>query len=193
MSWFSISNIRNIITIHVFHNHYYDDIAQVKCSLSRSNGDLNRFLTSWWFLLHTNHTHRSNELQVTERIILIKSWVRQASPYLGATRLPRIRYNCPWPHYCAPMVTATSSNTVRTSGQFLVQIVSRLHDRNDLSFQLNVGHAFNMTWGTYNGTVLNRHRQNHYSPKSYKTPPGLHLSINTWLFLWYQHIVKVIR
>jgi hypothetical protein len=28
--------------------------------------------------------------------------------------------------------------------------------------------------------VLNRHRRNHYSPKPYKTPPGLHLS-NTWL------------
>jgi hypothetical protein len=29
-------------------------------------------------------------------------------------------------------------------------------------------------------SVLNRHRQNHYSPKPYKTPPGLRLSINTW-------------
>jgi hypothetical protein len=26
-------------------------------------------------------------------------------------------------------------------------------------------------------SVLNRHRQNHYSPKPYKTPPGLTLSI----------------
>jgi hypothetical protein len=31
-------------------------------------------------------------------------------------------------------------------------------------------------------SVLNWHRRNHYSPKPYKTPPGLHLSINTWLF-----------
>jgi hypothetical protein len=31
-------------------------------------------------------------------------------------------------------------------------------------------------------SVLNRHRRNHYSPKPYKTPPSLHLSINTWLF-----------
>jgi hypothetical protein len=30
-------------------------------------------------------------------------------------------------------------------------------------------------------SVLNRHRQNYYSPKSYKTLPGLYLSINTWL------------
>jgi hypothetical protein len=30
-------------------------------------------------------------------------------------------------------------------------------------------------------SVLNRHRRNHYSPKPYKTPPSLRLSINTWL------------
>jgi hypothetical protein len=30
-------------------------------------------------------------------------------------------------------------------------------------------------------SVLNRHRRNHYSPKPYKTPPDLRLSINTWL------------
>jgi hypothetical protein len=29
-------------------------------------------------------------------------------------------------------------------------------------------------------SVLNRHRRNHYSPKPYKTPPGLRLS-DTWL------------
>jgi hypothetical protein len=31
-------------------------------------------------------------------------------------------------------------------------------------------------------SVLNWHRRNHYSLKPYKTPPGLRLSINTWLF-----------
>jgi hypothetical protein len=30
-------------------------------------------------------------------------------------------------------------------------------------------------------SVLNRQRRNHYSPKPYKTPPGLHSSINTWV------------
>jgi hypothetical protein len=41
----------------VFHHHYYDVITRVKCSLFRSNGDSNRFLTSWWFIPHTNYTH----------------------------------------------------------------------------------------------------------------------------------------
>jgi hypothetical protein len=33
-------------------------------------------------------------------------------------------------------------------------------------------------------SVLNRHRRNNYSPKPYKTPTGLYLSINTWLFFY---------
>jgi hypothetical protein len=41
----------------MFHHHYYNAITRVKCSLSRSDGDSNRFLTSWWFIPHTNHTH----------------------------------------------------------------------------------------------------------------------------------------
>jgi hypothetical protein len=41
----------------VFHHHYYDAVTRVKCSLPRSDGDLNRFLTSWWFIPHINHTH----------------------------------------------------------------------------------------------------------------------------------------
>jgi hypothetical protein len=41
----------------MFHHHYYDVVTRVKCLLSRSDGDLNQFLTSWWFIPHTNHTH----------------------------------------------------------------------------------------------------------------------------------------
>jgi hypothetical protein len=36
----------------VFHHHYYDAITRVKCSLSRSDGNSIRFLTSWWFIPH---------------------------------------------------------------------------------------------------------------------------------------------
>jgi hypothetical protein len=41
----------------VFYHHYYDIVTRVKCSLSRSDGDSNWFLTSWWFIHHINHTH----------------------------------------------------------------------------------------------------------------------------------------
>jgi len=36
-----------IIITPVFHSPYYEDRAHVKCSLSRSDGYSNRFLTSW--------------------------------------------------------------------------------------------------------------------------------------------------
>ena len=48
----------------------------------------------------------------------------------------------------------------RMAARLPAQIVFRLRGRNDLSFQLSVGHAFNMTRGP---SVLNRHRQGHYS------------------------------
>ena len=49
----------------MFHSPYYEDEAHVKCSLSRSDGDSNRFLTSSRGIPHTNHTHWSSELQIT--------------------------------------------------------------------------------------------------------------------------------
>jgi len=42
----SIHAIIHHIT-QVFHSPYYEDEAHVKCLLSRSDGDSNRFLTSW--------------------------------------------------------------------------------------------------------------------------------------------------
>jgi hypothetical protein len=45
---------------HSDHCSYYDEIAQVKCSLSRSDGDSNRLLTSWWGIPNTNHTHSTS-------------------------------------------------------------------------------------------------------------------------------------
>jgi hypothetical protein len=190
MSCFSISNILIIITIHVFHNHYYDDVAQVKCSLSRSDDDSNRFLISWWFILHTNHTHPLNWATGHQWHYFgkVAGSIGTTVPRGCSTARNQLQLSLASssrPH-CHPLY---NSNTVRCD-QLPAWIVSWLHGWNDLSFQLNVGHAFNMTWGTYNGTVLNRHRRNHYSPKPYKTPSGLYLSINTWSFLWNHHITK---
>jgi hypothetical protein len=41
---------------HRNHSSYYDEIAQVKCSLSKSDGDLNRLLTNWRGTPNINHT-----------------------------------------------------------------------------------------------------------------------------------------
>ena len=44
------------IVTQVFHGPYYEDRAHVTCSVSRSDGDSNRFLISWRVIPHTNHT-----------------------------------------------------------------------------------------------------------------------------------------
>jgi hypothetical protein len=99
---FSIFNIIHVIVL-VFHKHYYDDVAQVKCSLSRSDGDSNRLLTSWCFIRYTNHTHSLSELHVTNDTISIKSWDQQEPPYPGAVRLPEIRPILPLGSLFAPL------------------------------------------------------------------------------------------
>jgi hypothetical protein len=50
---------------HGYHCSYYDEISQVKCSLSRSDGNLNRLLTSWRGIPNTNHTHSTSWDTVT--------------------------------------------------------------------------------------------------------------------------------
>jgi hypothetical protein len=45
---------------HGDHCSYYDEIDQVKCSLSRSDGDSNRLLTSWRGTPNTNHIHSTS-------------------------------------------------------------------------------------------------------------------------------------
>ena len=136
------------ITIQVFHKHYYDDEAQVKCSLSRSDGDSNRFLTSW--RVYSPHKPHSLIKWATDHRITLSrtnSRVRQAPPVpedrsgdRGIQGIPRLR--------AAPSsFSSTITNTARTSGRFPARIVLRLRGRNDLSFQLSVGHAFNMTRG----------------------------------------------
>ena len=136
------------ITIQVFHKHYYDDGAQVKCSLSRSDGDSNRFLTSW--RVYSPHKpHPLIKWATGHRITL--SWtnsrVRQVPPVpedhsgdRGIQGIPRLRV-------APPSFSSTITDTARTSGRFPTRIVFRLRGRNDLSFQLSVGHAFNMTRG----------------------------------------------
>ena len=137
-----------IIITQVFHSPYYEDRAHVKCSLSRSDGDSNRFLTSW--RVYSPHKPHSLIKWATDHRIALSrtnSRVRQAPPVpedrsgdRGIQGIPRLR--------AAPSsFSSTITNTARTSGRFPARIVFRLRGRNDLSFQLNVGHAFNMTRG----------------------------------------------
>jgi len=136
------------ITVQVFHKHYYDDGAQVKCSLSRSDGDSNRFLTSWWvYSPHKPHSLINWDTGHHITLSRTNSRVRQALPVpedrsgdRGVHGKPRLR--------AAPSsFSSTITNTACTSSWFPAQIVFRLRGHNNLSFPLSVGHAFNMTRG----------------------------------------------
>jgi hypothetical protein len=95
----------------VFHHHYYDAIARVKCSLSRSDGDSNRFLTSWWFIPHTNHTHRLSELQVTNDTISVSAAGQiMDRQYQGPLDCQESGLVCPWAHSSRPCRTPFSTN-----------------------------------------------------------------------------------
>ena len=135
-----------------YHNHpsvpqtLLDDEAQVKCSLSRSDGDSNRFLTSRRvYSPHKPHSpakvgHHITLSRTNSRVRQAPSVPEDRSGDRGIQGIRRLR--------AAPSsFSSTITNTARTSGRFPARIVFRLRGRNDLSFQLSVGHAFNMTRG----------------------------------------------
>jgi len=137
-----------IIVTQLFHSPYYKDKAHVKCSLSRSDGDSNRFLTGWRF--YSPHKPHSLIKWATDHHVALSrtnSRVRQAPPVpedcsgdQGMQGIPRLRAT-------PSSFSSTITNIARTSGRFPTRIVLRLRGWNDLSFQLSVGHAFNMTRG----------------------------------------------
>ena len=136
-----------IIITQVFHSPYYEDRAHVKCSLSRSDGDSNRFLTSWRVIPHTNHTHQSSELQIT--VLHYPGPIRgfdRHRPYsrtVPVTEVSKVYQGCAPRSHRSPQ----PSPILRMAARLPVRIVFKLHGRNDLSFQLSVGHAFNKTRG----------------------------------------------
>jgi hypothetical protein len=138
--------------------------------------DSNRFLTSWWNF--PTQTTLIGQVSYRSPLVLLEfsrgselnhilrdqpvARMHQALPTLGQTVSP---------HNCLPLVCATS---YQISG---LNRATRLHGRNDLSFQLSVRHAFNLDWCPTTRTVLKRHRREY----QHHILPGLHLFINTWL------------
>ena len=83
----------------MFHSPYYEDEAHVKCSLSRNDGDSNRFLTSW--RVYSPHKPHSLIKWATDHRITLsrtKLRVQQAPPVpedrsgdRGIQGIPRMR------------------------------------------------------------------------------------------------------
>jgi hypothetical protein len=93
---------------------------------------------------------------------------------------------------CHWVPTHLTSSRVRTHTDRVPRLswATRLCGRNELSNQLSVKHAFNITWGHIANRSLTNIHGDRSTPKTslpccftIDTPPGLHSIINTWLFL----------
>ena len=132
-----------IVIPQVFHTPYYKDRAHVKCSLSRSDGDSNRFLTSW--RVYSPHKPHSLIKWATDHRVAVSRtnfMVRQAPPVpedlssdRGIQGIPRLR--------TAPLsFSSTITNTARGASDSAQASRSKR-----LILPAKCGHAFNMTRG----------------------------------------------
>jgi hypothetical protein len=171
----------------VFHDQYYDAVIRVKCSLSRSDGDSNRFLTSWWFIPHTNHTHPLNWATNHQWHYPGKchgrNWGRN-------TQGPPVSQDAPWAYSSRPHHTPSASICAPVLIPARIMLLAS-RSKGTLFGQLNVRHAFNMTRGTSNGRSLIDTDEILIAPQNPiwllpTFPSGLQLYINTWLFSGFQ-------
>jgi hypothetical protein len=92
----------------VFHHYYYDAVTRVKYWLFKSDDDSNRFLTSWWFISHTNHTHplkwATNHQWHYPGKCHRTNWSR-------STQGPPDSQDAPWAHSSRPYHTPCTTNT----------------------------------------------------------------------------------
>jgi hypothetical protein len=169
----------------VFHHHYYDVVARFKCSLSRSNGDSNRFLTSWWFIPHTNHTHWSNELQITNDTILVNT-VGQTGAALPWDRpIARSRLTRPWTHSLCPCHTPFNTSPcthVDPGPNSATSFAVERYFIQAAKYEACVQHDKR----NEQRSILNWHKRKLQTPENPSgctifIPLGLQLFINTWL------------
>ena len=148
-----INNFHKVIfitTVQVFHQHYYDEVTQVKCSLCRSDGDSNRFLTSWWFIPYTNLTHP------------LKWGIDHRVNYLGISSLlgttcTRGPTDCSLVLSSRPHVLPHLLQHSALRAIYSARIISQLHGRKVL---YSASYGMRSTWPeVQQRSVLNRHRR----------------------------------
>ena len=75
---------RFIIITQMFHSSYYENRAHVKCTLSRCDGDSNRFLTSWRVYFPTQTT-------LTDQVSYRSLYCTIQDQFAGSTGTARTR------------------------------------------------------------------------------------------------------
>ena len=160
-----------------YHSHHHHHLTislnlvnlrcrcSVKFSLSRRDGDSNRFLSSWRGIPNTHPIHLINGFLGSPLVQLQESWVRPAPHPQGVHSArwsisPRTYANSS-PHILT--TTRVRTFTSRSSG---LSWATRLRGRNELSGQLSDRHVFNMTWGRTTNRSLNDTDGDRFTPKT---------------------------
>jgi hypothetical protein len=135
-------NVISIITIQVFHQHYYDEVTQVKCSLSserwRFESIINQLII---YSSHKPHSPAKVRYWSSSQLSRKNLEFTRNHMYPGADRLP-------FGLIIAPPCPTTPSPVQCAAGNPLGpnNLLASL-SKGTLFGQLNVRHTFNMTRG----------------------------------------------
>ena len=135
-------NVISIITVQVFHQHYYDEVTQVNCSLSserwRFESIINQLVI---YSLHKPHSPAKVRYRSPSQLSRKNLEFARNHMYPGADRLPfGLIIAPPCPTTPAP-VQCVAGNPLGPNN------LPASRSKGTLFGQLNVRHAFNMTRG----------------------------------------------
>ena len=133
-------NVISIITVQVFHQHYYDEVTQVKCSLSserwRFESIINQLVI---YSLHKPHSPAKVRYRSPSQLSRKNLEFARNHMYPGADRLP-------FGLIIAPPCPTTPAPVQCAAGNLLcLNNLPASRSKGTLFGQLNVRHAFNMT------------------------------------------------
>jgi hypothetical protein len=135
-------NVISIITVQVFHQHYYDEVTQVKFSLSSERWRFESIINQ--LVIYSSHKpHSPAKVRYWSPSQLSRQSLEFARNHMypGVVRLP-------FGLIIAPLCPTTPSPIQCATGNLLgPNNLPILRSESTLSGQLNVRHAFNMTRG----------------------------------------------
>jgi hypothetical protein len=135
-------NVISIITVQVFHQHYYDEVTQVKCSLSnerwRFESIINQLVI---YSLHKPHSPANVRYWSPSQLSRKNLEFAKNHMYPGAARLPFGLIIVPPCPTTPALVQCAPGNSLGLNN------LPASWSKGTLFGQLNVRHVFNMTRG----------------------------------------------
>jgi hypothetical protein len=132
----------SIITVQVFHQHYYDEVTQVKCSLSSERWRFESFINQLViYFLHKPHSPAKVRYWSPSQLSRKNLEFARNHMYMGVDRLPFGLIIVP------PCITTPTLVQCAEGNPLGPNNLPASRSKGTLFGQLNVRHAFNMTRG----------------------------------------------